>query len=101
MCSTNVEITLKKDGRWRVCVDFKPLNAAHRALNLRAILMWTMHDFPGYGECSGLATSGYHACPLCGPAINARYSHSLKKVVYEGHKIFLPIDQPLRGGLSW
>lgn len=70
----------------------------HKALNLRAILMWTMHDFPGYGECSGLATSGYYACPLCGPEINARYSRSLKKMVYEGHKRFLPNDHPLRGG---
>ena len=32
--------------------------------NMKAILMWTMHDFPCYGECSGLATSGYHACPI-------------------------------------
>ena len=29
-----------------------------RGMNLRGILMWTMHDFLGYGECSGLATSG-------------------------------------------
>ena len=69
-----------------------------RGMNLRGILMWTMHDFPGYGECSGLATSGYYACPLCGPAINARYSQSLKKMVYQGHKRFLPDNHPLREG---
>lgn len=73
-------------------------HSGHRALNLRAILIWTMHDFPGYGECSGLATSGYYVCPLCCPTINARYSRSLKKMVYEGHRRFLPNDHPLRGG---
>ena len=66
--------------------------------NLKAILMWTMHDFPGYGECNGLATNGYHACPICGPGINARYSHSLKKMVYQGHKMFLPLDHLLQAG---
>ena len=70
--------------------------SGHRALNLNGILMWTMHNFLGYGECSGLATSGYHACPHCGPAINARYSQSLKKMIYQGHKRFLPDNHPLR-----
>jgi hypothetical protein len=41
-------------------------------VQIRAILMWTMHDFPGYGECSGLQTSGYHACPLCGDRLEAQ-----------------------------
>ena len=57
-----------------------------------------MHDLPGYGECSGLATSGYHACPICGPAINAWYSQSLHKMVCQGHKMFLPSEHPMGGG---
>lgn len=69
-----------------------------RSVNLRGILMWTMHDFPGYGECSGLATSGYYVCHICGPSINARYSSSLKKMVYQGHTRFLPANHPLREG---
>ena len=72
--------------------------SGYKTLNLRGILMWTMHDFPGYGESSGLATSGYHACPHCGPAMNARYSHSLRKMIYQGHKRFLPDNHTLRGG---
>ena len=27
--------------------------AGHRSHTVKAILMWTMHDWPGYGECSG------------------------------------------------
>lgn len=69
-----------------------------REVNLKGILMWTMHDFPGFGECSGVGTNGYPACPHCGPSINARYSKSLKKMICEGHKIFLPEENPLREG---
>ena len=35
--------------------------------NLRAALMWTLHDFPAYGLISGLTTKGFKACPVCGP----------------------------------
>ncbi|MCO5562131.1 hypothetical protein L7F22_015757 [Adiantum nelumboides] len=29
-----------------------------------------------------LVTSGYHACAICGPGLNARYSSVLKKMIY-------------------
>lgn len=53
---------------------------------LRAILMWTLHDYPGYGDVAGLSTSGHYACPPCGMSLTSRYSVDLKKVVYEGHR---------------
>ena len=46
------------------------------------ILMFTAHDLPGYGIVAGLATKGYMGCVHCGPQTVARYSHSLRKVVY-------------------
>ena len=67
-------------------------------MNFKEILMWTKHDFLGYGECSGLVASGYHACPICGPSINAWYSQSQKKMVYQGHEKFLPTNHPLWWG---
>ena len=77
-----------QDLSWRI---------GYQHVNLKAILMLTMHDSPGYKECSGLAkTSGYHACPICGPTINARYLQSLKKMVYKGHKMFLTSYYPLQ-----
>ncbi|XP_074327086.1 uncharacterized protein LOC141665028 [Apium graveolens] len=33
---------------------------------LKAILMWTINDFPGYGNLSGCVNKGYRACPVCG-----------------------------------
>ncbi|XP_074337458.1 uncharacterized protein LOC141674647 [Apium graveolens] len=32
---------------------------------LKAILMWTINDFPGYGNLSGCVNKGYRACPVC------------------------------------
>ena len=37
-----------------------------KTFNVWAILMWTMHDYPGYGDVSKYSVQGYHACPLCG-----------------------------------
>ena len=34
--------------------------------NVRAILMWTMHDYPEYNDVRTYSVQGYHACPLCG-----------------------------------
>ena len=95
----------------------RPIGQRH--FEARAILMWTMHDFPGYGECSGivpdpsiyiyetdvinvniyagragLSTSGYHACPRCGDSIVSTHSPHLKRVVYENHHRFLPPTHP-------
>ena len=34
---------------------------------LTAILLWTIHDFLGYGTVAGVAHQCYVACPVCGP----------------------------------
>ncbi|KAL6276900.1 hypothetical protein ACE6H2_020501 [Prunus campanulata] len=33
---------------------------------LRAALLWTINDFPAYGNLSGCVVKGYKACPICG-----------------------------------
>ena len=33
---------------------------------LKAILIWTINDFPGYGNLSGCVNKDYRACPVCG-----------------------------------
>ena len=50
--------------------------------NTRAVLMWTLHDFPAYGLISGLTTKGFKACPVCGPHTISRRSKVLRKNVY-------------------
>ena len=38
-----------------IVVEDMSKHIGRRSATIRAILMWTMHDFPGYGECSGKA----------------------------------------------
>ena len=59
---------------------------------LRAILMWIMHEYPGYGDLASLSTSGYYACPTCGMSLTSRPFADLRKVVYKGHQNFF--DRP-------
>ncbi|KAI5083669.1 hypothetical protein GOP47_0003412 [Adiantum capillus-veneris] len=42
----------------------EPLGQQHTRIH--GLLMWTMHDWPGYREASGLTTLEYNACPICG-----------------------------------
>lgn len=64
---------------------------------LRVALLWTMHDFPGYGVCSSLQTQGHKSCLPCGPnQVTSHYSTALKKVIYIGHRRFLPERHPWR-----
>ena len=59
--------------------------------------MWTMGDYLGYNYVNKYNVQGYHACPLCGPELQACYIPHLKKMVYEGHTKYLPMDHHLRG----
>ena len=65
--------------------------------NLRAILLWCIHDFPAYAMMAGTSNKGFCACPVCGPGTPSRYSDNLSKVVYGGsHRRWLPSDHPFR-----
>ncbi|KAL3677606.1 hypothetical protein R1sor_027554 [Riccia sorocarpa] len=67
------------------------------ALIIPGVLLWTMHDYPGYAQVSGFQTSGYAACPTCGPPLLVARSSHLSKQVYMSYSTFLPMDDPLRG----
>ena len=65
--------------------------------NLRAVLMWCLHDFPAYGLISGLTVGGFKACPVCGPQTISRRSRILQKNVYcNCHRRYLPEDHYFR-----
>jgi hypothetical protein len=78
----------------------------NRAFTLRAILMWTISDFPAYGLISGLTCKGYKGCPCCGPNTDARMAktgdmlpnRSIRgtKIVYGGIRRYLPRHHPYR-----
>ncbi|KAL0556320.1 hypothetical protein IC582_004833 [Cucumis melo] len=56
--------------------------------NLRTVLLWTINDFPAYGNLSGCSVKGYKACPICEDntsSIRLKYG---KRMAYLGHRKF-------------
>ncbi|KAE8701949.1 hypothetical protein F3Y22_tig00110503pilonHSYRG00256 [Hibiscus syriacus] len=47
--------------------------------NLRAILLWTINDFPAYGNLLGCVTKGYYACPICSENTCSQWLPNSKK----------------------
>ncbi|KAK9071565.1 hypothetical protein SSX86_007993 [Deinandra increscens subsp. villosa] len=64
--------------------------------NLRAILLWTINDFPAYGNLSGCVTKGYNACPICSENTCSQWLPKSKKVCFLGHRRFLTPTHPFR-----
>ncbi|KAL0558688.1 hypothetical protein IC582_003268 [Cucumis melo] len=69
--------------------------------NLRAVLIWTINDFPAYGNLAGCTTKGKTACPICGEHTHSQWLYHSKKLVYMGHRRFLPPSHPYRRKKSW
>lgn len=87
-------------GIW-TCDVSRPLSDPNRHFLLRAMVLWTIHDWPGLGSCSGLKTSGYAACHKCGRGLPGRRSESMRKIVYHEHRCWLDEDDPLREDLRY
>ncbi|KAL3648215.1 hypothetical protein CASFOL_007639 [Castilleja foliolosa] len=65
-----------------------------KTFKLHASIMWTINDFPAYGDLSGWGTKGYLVCPSCN---EHTYSVKLRnKICYMGHRRSLPRDHPWR-----
>ena len=67
-----------------------------RVFTLRAMLLWTIHDFPGYGTVGGFAHQGYAGCPCCGCNLGAEYSVELGKHTLASTRRWLPEGHPYR-----
>ena len=59
---------------------------------LRAALMWTVHDFPAYADVSSWSTKGKPACPCCASETDSRYLKHGHKFRYMGHRRWLDSD---------
>ncbi|KAM6556335.1 hypothetical protein CsatB_003354 [Cannabis sativa] len=64
--------------------------------NLKAVLLWTVSDFPAYSNLSGLSTKGYEGCPICCTNTSARLLENVHKMCYMGHRRYLPANHPDR-----
>jgi hypothetical protein len=80
---------------WDVGVNVRDINQFNGMgqFNMKAILMWTMHDLPAYGIIVGLVTKGYWGCPCYGENTMSRRSHVLHKNMYcSQHRRWLLMD---------
>ena len=59
--------------------------------NMRAVLMWTISDFPAYGMLSGWTTHGRLSCPYCMDRTDAfQLKNGRKSCWFDCHRRFLP-----------
>ncbi|XP_019178174.1 PREDICTED: uncharacterized protein LOC109173401 [Ipomoea nil] len=63
---------------------------------LKAVLLWTINDFPTYGNLSSCTVKGYHACPICGENTYAKRLKHSKKMTFTRHRRFLCKTHPYR-----
>jgi hypothetical protein len=59
-----------------------------RKFNLRAAVLWCIHDYPALSTLSGRTTKGYYACIHCDKNPLSRAPRN--KIGYFGHRRFLP-----------
>ncbi|XP_028055573.1 uncharacterized protein LOC114259747 [Camellia sinensis] len=85
---------------WEVGVETYDASSGSN-FQLRAALLWTINDFPAYGNLSGWSTKGKLACPSCNENASHQYLHHCRKTCYMGHRRFLPHDHFLRTSKSF
>ena len=64
--------------------------------DLRALLFVTINDWPALSNISGRTNKGYNACTHCLGETESRLLEKCKKIVYLGHRRFLPKTHPVR-----
>ncbi|CAN1782437.1 hypothetical protein LINPERHAP1_LOCUS15825 [Linum perenne] len=72
-------------------VGIQTFDASKRQnFQLHAALMWTINDFPAYGNLSGWSTKGRLACPACNMDTMSTWLYKGAKFYYMGHRRWLP-----------
>ena len=61
-----------------------------------ALLFVTINDWPALSNLSGHSNKGYKACTYCLDDTDNIWLTHYKKVVFMGHRRFLPIRHPIR-----
>ena len=63
---------------------------------MRAIFLWSVHDFLAYGDFAGWSTHGRLACPCGYGCIGFTLRHGRKACWFDCHRRFLPKNHPFR-----
>ena len=80
---------------WELGVDTYDASK-NQSFKVRAALLWTISDYPGYAMLSGWSTKGKFACACCNCKSNSIYLKNSRKTVYIGHHRFLPQNHAWR-----
>ena len=64
--------------------------------DLRALLFVTINDWPALSNLSEQSNKGYNACTHCFGDMKGIFLKKCRKVVYLGHRRFLPANHPVR-----
>ncbi|XP_013617360.1 PREDICTED: uncharacterized protein LOC106323850 [Brassica oleracea var. oleracea] len=71
------------------------------SFNLRAMLMWSITDYPGLGTLAGCKVKGKQACNVCGKDTPHRWLKFSRKHVYMGNRKRLMPNHPYRRRKRW
>ncbi|CAH9097982.1 unnamed protein product [Cuscuta europaea] len=64
---------------------------------MKAVIIWTISDFPAYGMLSGWSTHGLMGCPICMDQSEANWlKFSGKPSYFDCHRKFLPMNHRYR-----
>ena len=63
---------------------------------MRAMVMWTINDFPAYANLSGWSTKGQIACPICMSDYEGKFLKYSRKFCYWQHRRWLPTGHKFR-----
>ncbi|KAG7568012.1 hypothetical protein ISN45_Aa04g008500 [Arabidopsis thaliana x Arabidopsis arenosa] len=81
---------------WSTGVDAYDVSL-NQNFNLKAVLLWTISDFPAYSMLSGWITHGKLSCPICMDSTKSFYLPNGRKTCwFDCHRRFLPHGHPLR-----
>ncbi|GLT69206.1 hypothetical protein SLA2020_413750 [Shorea laevis] len=80
---------------WEVGVQTFDITS-ERKFTMRSALMWTINDFPAYGDLSGWSTHGRKACPCCRHATKSTWLTYGRKWCYMGHRRWLSAEHQWR-----
>ncbi|XP_060170527.1 uncharacterized protein LOC132601465 [Lycium barbarum] len=70
--------------------------SSRQNFKLHASLLWTINDFPAYGNLSGWSTKGKLACPCCNKDTSSIRLTNSKKQCFMGHRCYLPVSHKWR-----
>ncbi|XP_039115814.1 uncharacterized protein LOC120251341 [Dioscorea cayenensis subsp. rotundata] len=70
--------------------------SVRRNFNMRAVLLWTINDFPAYANLSGWNTKGKYACPCCAAETSSQWLTDGQKFCYMAHRRWLEHNHPYR-----